>query len=76
MLNESDNFIWNLHQNNKFHIKYLYEPRAMPLLITKILCFLQRGVVLSRDNLARQNWQGSNWLCLFSTMISLLATYF
>ena len=79
LLGEPDKFRWNLHQNGKFTVKSMYDAMVhsdvpvdnrklwklkMPLRVKIFLWFLNRGVILTRDNLARRNWQGSK-TCVF-----------
>jgi hypothetical protein len=76
-----DVFVWNLHQNGQYTIKSLYTilisngvvhmnkqlwKLRVPLKIKKIMWHMRREVVLTKVNLARQNWGGSKQcsLCL------------
>uniref|UniRef100_A0A452XBT8 Reverse transcriptase zinc-binding domain-containing protein n=1 Tax=Aegilops tauschii subsp. strangulata TaxID=200361 RepID=A0A452XBT8_AEGTS len=71
---EPDTFRWNLHQNGKFSVKSMYDAMVhcdvpvdnrklwklkIPLRVKIFLWFLNKGVILTRDNLARRNWHGS-----------------
>jgi hypothetical protein len=42
--------------------KRLWKPKA-PLKIKIFLWYLRRGVVLTKDNLAKRNWHGSKMCC-------------
>ena len=70
----SDYFNWNLTKSGLFSVRSMYlhlidtQPPFLHRKIWKIkillkiiifLWFLQRGVVLIKDNLARKNWKGS-----------------
>jgi hypothetical protein len=74
-----DLFVWGLHQNGQFSIKSMYNDLIVdthmvfsrtlwslkiPLRIKIFLWYFKREVVLTKDNLARQNWEG-NKLCAF-----------
>jgi hypothetical protein len=76
---ESDEFQWNLHTNGQFLVKshylamihsdipnlnkHLWKLKA-PLKIKIFMWYLQRGVILTKDNLAKRSWQGSK-VCYF-----------
>jgi hypothetical protein len=70
---------WVLHQNKKFSVNSMYLALMsngiirhnnplwklkIPLKIKVFLWYLGRGVILTKDNLARRNWKG-NKLCVF-----------
>ncbi|WVZ51380.1 hypothetical protein U9M48_002532, partial [Paspalum notatum var. saurae] len=79
LLQESDSFHWNLTQNGVFSVKSHYQAlirvevpnlnkmiwkiRA-PLKIKIFLWYLRKGVLLTKDNLTKRNWQG-NKSCAF-----------
>ena len=65
---EPDTFRWKLHQNGKFSVKSMYDAMVhnevpidnrklwklkIPLRVKIFLWFMNRGVILTRDNLAR-----------------------
>ncbi|WVZ53298.1 hypothetical protein U9M48_004264 [Paspalum notatum var. saurae] len=73
-----DIFHWNLHRNGKFSVKSHYLAlihtdvpninkrlwSIKVLLKIKIfLWYLRKGIVLTKDNLAKRNWQGSKQCC-------------
>jgi exonuclease III len=75
----SDYFKWNLTSSGLFSVRSMYlhlidtQPpfqhrkiwkMKTPLKIKIFLWFLQRGVILTKDNLARKNWKGSQH-CIF-----------
>jgi hypothetical protein len=77
--NQRDRFIWGLHQNGRFTIQSMYSSllltQALPFnnviwklkipLKTKVFAwYLIKGVVLTKDNLARKQWHG-NIPCYF-----------
>ena len=70
----SDSFRWNYHQNGIFSVRSMYLALInngyiernkiiwklkMPLKIKIFMWYLLKGVVLTKDNLARRNWNGS-----------------
>jgi len=75
---EKDEFKWNLDQTGVFSVKSHYlglinqnTPNLnkriwklkAPLKIKIFLWYLRRGVILTKDNLAKQNWQGNQQCC-------------
>lgn len=71
---EPDEFQWNLHPNSQFSVKSHYLAMVhsdvpnlnknlwklkAPLKLKIFMWLLWRGVVLTKDNLAKHNWQGS-----------------
>lgn len=75
---EPDVFCWNLTPNGQFSVKSHYQALIhidvpnlnnclwnlkAPLKIKIFLWYLRRGVVLTKDNLAKRNWQGSKTCC-------------
>jgi hypothetical protein len=75
---EEDEFLWNLDQKIEFLVKShylgliyqnvpnlnnrLWKLKA-PLKIKIFLWYLRRGVILTKDNLAKRKWQGSKQYC-------------
>jgi hypothetical protein len=75
-----DEFRWNLHSNGKFSVSSLYNAiiwpeipvdknkkiwkMKIPLKIKKFAWYLRRGVILTKDNLAKRNCYGSTQ-CVF-----------
>ena len=72
--NVPDYFKWNLNQNGQFTVKSMYEDLMnghtiylqkylwklkIPQKIKKIMWFLHRKVLLTKDNLAKRNWKGT-----------------
>ena len=70
----SDSFRWNFHQNGLFSVRSMYLALInngyieinkciwklkLPLKIKIFMWYLLKGVVLTKDNLARRNWNGS-----------------
>ena len=71
---QEDEFCWNLHPNEQFSVKShylamihndvpdinkgLWKLKA-PLKIKIFLWYLLRGVVLTKDSLAKRSWHGS-----------------
>ena len=73
-----DHFRWNLHNDGIFTVRsmYLHEMNQhapfchkliwklkIPLKIKIFFWYLQRGVILTKDNLLRKNWKGSLKCC-------------
>jgi hypothetical protein len=78
LCHERDEFKWNLHPNGKFSVKSHYlamihadVPKLnkdlwklkAPLKIKIFMWYLRQGVILTKDNLAKRNWQGSKQCC-------------
>jgi hypothetical protein len=77
---EPDVFRWNLHENGEFSVHSMYADLTqpdmpvdnnkkiwkmkIPLKIKIFAWYLRRGVILTKDNLARRNWTGSK-TCVF-----------
>jgi hypothetical protein len=75
LTNQRDRFVWGLHQNGCFSVKSMYRALLefeaipynniiwtlkLPLKIKVFLWYLYKGVILTKDNLARRHWQGDN----------------
>jgi hypothetical protein len=75
---EQDEFHWNLHPNGKFSVKSCYQALLhtdipninkliwkvkAPLKIKFFPWYLRQGVILTKDNLVKRNWQGSKTCC-------------
>ena len=73
-----DEFTWGLTKSGKFSVKSLYQALIKinipnhnkviwklkaPLKIKVFLWYLKRGVILTKDNLAKRNWKGSLKCC-------------
>jgi len=78
LAHEQDEFHWNLHPNGKFSVKSHYQALLhtdipninkliwkvkAPLKIKIFLWYLRRGVILTKDNLVKHNWQGTKTCC-------------
>ncbi|CAN6182020.1 unnamed protein product [Urochloa humidicola] len=76
---QRDRFIWGLHQNGKFSVHSMYRALVatqvlspntviwklkIPLKIKVFMWYLIKGVILTKDNLARKQWHG-NLSCSF-----------
>jgi len=75
----SDVFRWNLHDNGTFSVDSMYRALIhsdvpvdsnkkiwtikMPLKTKIFAWYLHKGVILTKDNLAKCNWQGSSQCC-------------
>ena len=53
-----------IYQNTPNNNKKIWKLRA-PLKIKIFLWYLRHGVILTKDNLANQNWQGNQQCCLY-----------
>jgi hypothetical protein len=51
-------YLYDMDTQTPFHHKKIWKMK-IPLKIKISLWFLQRGVVLTKDNLAKKNWKGS-----------------
>jgi hypothetical protein len=78
LAHEQDEFHQNLNPNGKFSVKSHYQALLhtdipninkliwkvkAPLKIKIFLWHLRRGVILTKDNLVKRNWQGSKTCC-------------
>ena len=76
--NGRDTFTWNLHRHNHFIVQSMYEflinqctlfrnkfiwKLKILLKIKIFIWYLQRGVILTKDNLAKRNWTRSTKCC-------------
>jgi hypothetical protein len=84
-------FVWGLHQNGLFSVKSMYRALfgveaipyntfiwklKLPLKIKVFLWYLYKGVVLTKDNLARRQWQGDIKCCFCSSDESIQHLFF
>jgi hypothetical protein len=84
-------FVWGLHQNGLFSVKSMYRALLgveaipyntfiwklkLPLKIKVFLWYLYKGVVLTKDNLARQQWQRDRKCCFCSFDESIQHLFF
>ena len=74
---ESDVFVWGLNASGSFTVKSMYAALInngirvsqdiwqikVPMKIKVFLWYLKKGVVLTKDNLARRNWNGDRKCC-------------
>ena len=80
-LNDGMNlFMWNLQKNGAFTVNSMYRHLVnnglkvmqeiwhmkIPLKIKIFMWYLKRGVILTKDNLARRNWNGNKACCFCS----------
>jgi hypothetical protein len=79
-------FCVGLHQNGLFSVKSMYRALLLsealsyntltwklklPLKIKVFLWYLYKGVILTKDNLARRQWQGDKKCCFCSSEESI-----
>ena len=77
----NDSFNWTLTQNSAFTVKSMYNNLMLtnrlpcesvvwklkiPLKIKIFLWYLQKGVILTKDNLLKRNWKGGSKCCFCS----------
>jgi hypothetical protein len=82
LTNQNDRFVWGLHQNGLFSVNSMYRAllgvQALPyntliwklklsLKIKVFMWYLYKGVILTKDNLARRRWQGDRKCCFYSS---------
>jgi len=80
--NDADAFRWNLTQAGTFTVSSMYNALIsngnvqfdkhlwklkMPLKIKIFMWYLKRGVILTKDNLIRRNWNGNKLCCFCSS---------
>ena len=90
-LNEGrDTFIWNLNNNVLFSVKSMFKylvnngikvtqeiwHMKVPLKIKIFLWFLKKRVILTKDNLAKRNWNGSKACYFCSTPKTIQHLFF
>ena len=83
--------MWGLHQNGLFSVKSMYKAvlgveaipyntliwkLKLPLKIKVFLWYLYKGVILTKDNLARRQWQGDRKCCICSSDESIQHLFF
>jgi len=78
IMQERDVFVWNLKASGIFTVKSMYVvlinngervsqdiwQTKLPMKIKIFMWYLKRGVILTKDNLARRNWHGDKLCCL------------
>lgn len=91
LTDDKDVFVWGLGTNKKFTVKSLYSDLMkqvgvpargafwklkIPLKIKIFLWYLWKGVVLTKDNLAKRRWQGSLKCCFCSSSETIQHLFF
>ena len=86
LTNKRDRFVWRLHHNGLYSVNSMYKPllgtQAIPystliwklklsLKIKVFMWYLYKGVILTKDNLARRQWQGDRRCCFYSSNESI-----
>ncbi|WVZ83546.1 hypothetical protein U9M48_030683, partial [Paspalum notatum var. saurae] len=89
---ENDTFKWRLHKNGIFSVQSMYNNLILdnntipvtcdlwklriPLKIKIFLWYLRTGVILTKDNLAKRQWQGSTKCCFCNADETLQHLFF
>jgi hypothetical protein len=91
LTNQRDLFVWGLYHNGLFLVKSMYRTLLgteaipyntfiwklkLPLKIKVFLWYLYKGVILTKDNLARRQWQGYRKCCFCSIEESIQHLFF
>jgi hypothetical protein len=91
LTNDKDVFVWNLQKCGNFSVRSLYTSIIqcgvvhskcklwnikVPLKIKIFLWYLWKGVTLTKDNLAKRNWQGSLKCCFCSSIETIQYLFF
>ena len=85
-----NSFCWDLHSNGRFSVKSMYAylinnglkvsqdiwRLRIPLKVKIFIWFLRRGVILTKDNLAKRNWRGNQNYCYCSKLESIQHLFF
>ena len=87
----TDHFKWQLTKSGQFTVRSMYLHMLdqhppfrhkliwklkIPLEIKIFLWYLQRGVILTKDNLARRNWKGSHKCCFCNSNETIRHLFF
>jgi hypothetical protein len=85
----TNQFVWSLNKNGVFTVKSMYRhlinngvsstgnlAYEKYHLKSNILCFLKQGVILTKDNLARRHWIGSQDCCFCSKYETIQHLFF
>ena len=87
---QRDVFIWALHSSRSFSVKSMYAALInngvrmsqdiwqikIPTKIKIFLWYLKKGVILIKDNLVRQHWNGDTKCCFCHSPETLLGNIF
>ena len=80
MQQSNDSFVWSLHKTGSFTVNSTYSylisnglkvsqvvwRLKIPLKIKIFIWFFKRGVILTKDNLAKRNWNADRSCCFCS----------
>jgi hypothetical protein len=87
---QNDSFVWSLTKHASFTVKSMYSDLMktdrlpgscvawdlnIPLKIKK-LWYLRKGVVLTKDNLAKRNWKGDTKCCFCNSIETIQYLFF
>jgi len=90
LVDNKDVGIWQLHKSGQFSVRSMYSAlldvrvlplnklvwkQKIPLKVKIFIWLLHRGVILTKDNLAKRNWKGSKQCC-FRTNVETIAHLF
>jgi hypothetical protein len=91
LTNQRDCFVWGLHQNGLFSVKSIYKAlviaevvpyntfiwkQKLPLKIKVFFGYSYKGVILTKDNLVRRQWQGDRKCCFCSSNETIQHLFF
>jgi len=86
LTNKRDRFVWRLHHNGLYSVNSKYRTLLgakaipyntliwklkLPLKIKVFMWYLYKGIILTKDNLARRQWQGDRRCCFCSSNESI-----
>jgi hypothetical protein len=87
---EKDGFFWGLKASGVFTVESMYAAlinngvrvsqdiwqTKLPMKIKIFMWYLKRGVILTKDNLARRNWHGDKTCCVCHSLETLQHLFF
>ena len=91
IIDSPDRCIWSLHKSGQFSVHSMYAALMdeislpinkplwklkIPLKVKVFIWLLHRGVILTKDNLAKRNWNGSKQCCYCSAEETIAHLFF
>lgn len=88
---QNDSFVWEVHKKGFFSVSSMYKaiiyrdivPRKeafwklrVPLKIKIFLWYLRKGVILTKDNLAKRGWVGNTTCCFCNSSETIQHLFF